>query len=128
MCEIDFGDGDPVYGFTQRQRKARKEHRCDLCRGAIPSGSTYFYASWIYDHRPDWEHVCAVCAADIEAFSKAHEGFFMADSFLHYLDECIAEGDEESEAWIPMRDRIHARCEETRAQRAALAKAYGVTE
>lgn len=110
MCEIDFSDGDPVAGYRPTWRKARKDHRCDCCGAAIAKGERYRYASWIYDHEPDWERACTSCADDMQSFGEAHGSFFFADSFEHYLDGCISEEDEEDRAtWLPMLERLRAR-------------------
>lgn len=119
MCEIEL-DGDPVVGFRQQTRRARKEHRCDCCGAPIKPGDTYVYSSWIYDREPDWEKECAACAADNREFSSAHGVYLFASAFYTYLNECVfdpyaEEDDDDAKRWRPMLERLKARMEGARA-------------
>ena len=120
MCEIEF-DGDPVVGFRQQTRKARKTHVCDCCGSTIKPGDAYLYASWIADRKPDWEKQCAACADDNREFSKAHGVCLFADAFYTYLNECVfdpyagEDEDEDAKRWRPMLERLKARMAGARA-------------
>lgn len=49
--------------FVKVTRRARKEHRCCECRGAIKPGELYHYASGIWLGKPDQFKTCAECQA-----------------------------------------------------------------
>lgn len=109
MCEIDMGDGEPIEGYTEKNRKARKEHRCTICGGRIASGERYAYRSGICDREPFSEKSCAACLDDDRQFSHAHHVSGVGGWLPDLLDECIAEREPGWEKWAAMRERMRSR-------------------
>jgi len=57
MCQTD----EVPRAWTEKWRKARKDHKCIACRESIRSGHRYHYSSGIWENRPaDFKH-CARC-------------------------------------------------------------------
>lgn len=54
--------------FRQKERVARKEHKCCECRAPIVPGETYTYSSGIWDGGASDFKQCQICA---EVFSAA---------------------------------------------------------
>src|SRR5262245_59374190 len=110
MCVIDFDDGERWTIFRQEQATARKPYQCNSCRRPIRKGERYLRHFSVIHGKSESEKMCCDCAYDMETFGAAHGvGGWMPSDFRHVLNECIAEGDEESEAnWMPMYDRLQA--------------------
>lgn len=53
--------------FQATHPRARKQHRCDMCRRTIEVGEIYRRQGYIWDGRADSNHLCSQC----EAFAKA---------------------------------------------------------
>ena len=49
MCSFDF-DGDRADAWVEHTRKARREHRCELCGWTILKGNRYIEIRSLYDH------------------------------------------------------------------------------
>jgi hypothetical protein len=65
---------------------------------------------YVFEGESDHECACLACATGIDAFVKEHGGGPIPSGFARTLDECIADGDEESEkTWKPMLEALHAR-------------------
>jgi hypothetical protein len=109
MCEIDTGDGEPIYGYSATTRKARKHHSCTVCGGPISPGESYTYRSGICDSEPWSEKSCALCLVDDKEFSKAHDVGGVGSMLPDYLDDCIQERGPGWEKWRAMRERLRAR-------------------
>ena len=67
--------------LTNRQRKARKQHICDLCGKPIPKGAEYIYTTFVCD--------CMIC----EEHRHIHCDAMMNAAFTEYdaesYDECL---------------------------------------
>lgn len=68
---------------TMRVSKARKQHRCSVCRRAIVPGEVYGYYSGKFDGEFSTDHVCRRCEYDI----------------VRIVEHELAEGCRWSEAW-----------------------------
>lgn len=108
MCYVNFDDSPSCW--NERKQKARKEHRCSCCHATIQVGETYVYQFWISDGDPCKAKSCLACEEIANVFGKEHDGQRpFADSLRSFVDECIADGDEDSQRWQPMLDAIDAR-------------------
>ena len=58
MCDSECDRPD---AYSERVRKARKDHRCCACRETIRKGDRYFYTSGIWDGRPESYKHCIRC-------------------------------------------------------------------
>jgi hypothetical protein len=108
MCVIEF---DPVEVWEEHRRKARKHHRCACCGAPVRPGDYYRTIFAVGEDGMLFEKSCEACGAARDAFAEAHDGSSPnPTSFIQVLNECIAEGDRESEAqWQPMLQGIAAR-------------------
>lgn len=103
MCVID-DDGDRCELWSEFHRTARKQHKCDACRGVIAAGERYLVHYSRYDgEENDRAKMCGACEVVRDKFKDSPGHLIPAPSFLReILEECIADGDEESEAmWKP---------------------------
>lgn len=106
MCDLYLDEA--VEAYTHQHRKARKQHVCTVCRGVIKAGEKYHHTSWVFEGSASSEKECEACNADRSTFGADHDQTPLAGDFVHYLRECIAEGDDE-EKWKPMLKRIESR-------------------
>lgn len=109
MCQIE--DGDRFDVFTETLRKARKTHKCDCCKGNIAIGARYLVHFSVYEGEPSSQKMCAPCNSDRHKFADAHGGSLAQPLYFpEMLDECILDGDKESEQmWKPMLEAIAGR-------------------
>jgi len=56
-----MSDFEMPSAFTEKERKARKEHKCCECNQKINIGERYQYCSGIWDGRPDSYKTCLSC-------------------------------------------------------------------
>jgi hypothetical protein len=110
MCYIDL---DPCEVWSERTRKARKEHRCSSCCRTIAVGETYIVHFSIFEGDRLSNKCCMECDRDRDTFATAHEGNLPTpDFFPQMLADCISEGDDDEDDpatnWQPMLDRIEA--------------------
>lgn len=119
MCEI-YDDGDYCTIWNERERKARKPHRCSCCRSTIQPGTVYIVHFSLFDGDATSEKMCVECVADRQAFADAHGGIlFNPGSFLLRLSDCISEGDEDDRRWVGMLDGIQRKRDAARSRAAA---------
>lgn len=90
MC--DYG-ADPAEAWKEVRRKARKDHRCEECRGLIRRGSTYTYVSAIWDGRPNSYKMHTVChdvnrAIGNEMCGGTYTLGGLFESIREHYDEC----------------------------------------
>ena len=91
MCEMTNDGWEPKV-WSESRRKARKEHRCESCRGTIRVGAVYFVHFSVFDDSVTNEKCCSRCQADRQAFAKEPGHLLpMPSSFTESLDECIAD-------------------------------------
>jgi len=69
-------DGSNAF-FSEKPRRARKEHKCCECGEVIAVGATYYYASGKSDGDIFTERTCAVCREIRDAFSCGSYTFEM---------------------------------------------------
>lgn len=101
MCSIGEGDGPDF--CSSSTRTARKGHRCTACRRMILPGEKYVATAFAYEGVFKSEKSCTECDTAIEAFGDAHDGYPFPSSLLAALQDCIEEGDEESDRlWRPV--------------------------
>jgi hypothetical protein len=68
MCQVP--DWETASFHTEHWRRARKEHRCQECRGAIAIGERHLYVTMKVDDVTN-HRVCWFCDALGEAFGRA---------------------------------------------------------
>lgn len=109
MCDID--DGDRASVWCETWRKARKQHRCDGCGAAILPGERYIVHFSKYEGEVSSAKLCAACDLIRTQFAEAHGHVTPFPGTLREtLDNCIDDGDEESEQkWKPMLAEMDAR-------------------
>ena len=67
--------------LTNKQRKARKPHTCDICGKSIPKGAEYIYITYVCDGSIYEEHRHIHCDAMIDAAFTEYD----AESY----EECL---------------------------------------
>lgn len=110
MCEI--GELDPCSAWSETERKARKQHRCNCCRGLIAPKERYLVNFNVHEGEMSSTRMCLACAAARKLFCEDHTDGQLCDgpTFRELLLGCIADGDEESDQkWRPMLDAMKAR-------------------
>lgn len=60
------GDGEAPSVFTECERKARKQHRCDCCHETIAPGQRYGNTFGVWDGNPETVKRCSRCQAIYE--------------------------------------------------------------
>ena len=65
---LDSGDYDSCTVYNEKDRKARKPHKCLECGRIIEPGEIYIYGSGIFDHAPFNHATCADCQSVIKEF------------------------------------------------------------
>lgn len=104
MCYVDL---EPCEVWNERQRKARKSHRCECCRGTIAAGEMYFAHFSVFEGDATNAKMCLRCNTDRDLFAAAHDGKLPTPGgFYAMLRECISENDPDDDRWRPMADRI----------------------
>lgn len=68
-CEIDNDYCEMPECFTEKDRKARKEHACVECLRTIQPGEKYRYESGIWDGEAKSHKTCADCLSVRSAFA-----------------------------------------------------------
>lgn len=108
MCVIDLKGQCEVW--NEVERTARKPHRCSCCQAEILPGHRYCSHFSKFEGDVTAEKMCGACQEARGAFAHAHDSALPCPSyFLTLLEECIADGDEESERqWTPMLAAIRA--------------------
>ena len=109
MCEIDMDSWCELW--SERAVRARKAHICSECRRAIDPGETYVVHFSKFEGDVSYGKICGTCESDRDQFRTAHNGAMYAPpAFDECLEQCIAEGDEESDrVWAPMLARLRDR-------------------
>ena len=105
MCSLDY---DVCDVWAEHERVARTPHRCSSCWRVIYVTERYVVHFSVYAGSAVSGKLCHQCKAIRASFSDAHEGMIPLPSALaSTLEECIAEGDGESETrWRPMLNEI----------------------
>jgi hypothetical protein len=110
MCDIgDIHDLCSVW--NEARVRARKRHACMECRGPIEPGTSYTKHFSVFDGDVTHGKICAFCWRTWVLFSRAHNGYRTAPpSLIEVLNNCIAEGDEESDrVWSPLLNALYER-------------------
>ena len=109
MCYIDL---EPCEVWEERERKARKEHRCSCCHGAILAGQVYLVHFSVFEGTATSGKMCTACRDDRATFAADHDGTLCTPSYFpQMLRECIGEFFDEADAahWKAMLGRINGR-------------------
>ncbi len=117
MCTLDLVMAKV---WSERQQRARKQHRCSACHGPIAAGELYWTHFSVCDTEKSFEKLCALCYADRAEFAAAHDGSLPNPAALMWvIEECIEEnswanehygGDPaENRRWQAMLERMTAR-------------------
>lgn len=64
--------------FSQKERFARKDHRCCECVEVIPKGTLYLYSSGVWDGQGRSYKTCSPCAA-VRQEALTHEAADMPE-------------------------------------------------
>jgi hypothetical protein len=113
MCVVDF-DGDYCTVWNERTVTARKAYRCSCCGGPIQPGEKCVYHFSVYDHHPTSERCCLACDRVRQEFTAGHDVEIRPGYIQFALENCIADGDEDSKMWRVALDEIRARAARTR--------------
>ena len=115
MCVIETDSYAEVWEETIIQ-KSRKDHKCSCCGTTIKSASSYLYHFDVFEGNASTEKMCMDCLSDRWKFTAEHGGYVPCpSSFTMMLQDCIADGDEESEKiWEPMLRKIDDRIRSSR--------------
>jgi hypothetical protein len=70
---MSCGDDNPAQGWTDKHRRARKDHRCDACCETIRRGDIYCYMTGIWEDGPEAWKYCLRCEAVSNAISAHGE-------------------------------------------------------
>jgi hypothetical protein len=90
MCDLDFDEYATVWD-EHLVSKARKEHDCDSCGGAIGIGDSYVAHFSVFDGNPNHEKQCLRCRTISNAFHREHGTSVNPGSLLDYLVHCLDE-------------------------------------
>ncbi len=110
MCDIDL---EPSDFWSERKAKARKQHRCDCCGGAIRPGDVYLRHFSVYDGVAVTEKECPACMEMGERFAKEHGQRSNPSYMGQLLRDCLDSG--EGDHWRADIDAMKARKEAARA-------------
>jgi hypothetical protein len=113
MCDLSGEETAAVWSVLHP--KARKEHRCDCCRGRIRPGERYMKVSAVYDGSASTEKACPRCRLALERFGKEHRYTPSPSSFEEYLAECVLWTKESRVKWAPTLRALKARSVEARS-------------
>jgi hypothetical protein len=111
MCYIDCDEYAEIW--QESVIVARKDHQCDCCLGTIRAGAAYTKHFSLQDSQVFAEKMCGPCSLAVEAFWHDHGTRFCPSQMWEALENCIAEGDEDSKRWLfailGMKRRANAR-------------------
>ena len=96
--------------FEQVIRKARKQHRCCECGGAITPGDYYQYAHGIWADGPAGFKTCIPCARlrrDIETEGRRKDCYWepIALGYLGEYIDCYTGDSEITKRWAEMKSK-----------------------
>jgi hypothetical protein len=109
MCEVAWPNDDVHSVWREKTVAARKPYRCNCCGATIQPGEKCVYHFSVYDHQPTSERCCLACDAVREAFDRDHGANPLPSYTQEALQNCIADGDEDSQRWQVLLDEIRAR-------------------
>jgi len=93
MCNIDYADVSCDF-YSERQPKARKDHRCGDCGRTITAGEQYTYISGSWDGDFSTHKQCAHCSKVGLLLSKHCGGYLFGE-----MDEDLIEHVHPSIPW-----------------------------
>lgn len=119
MCDIDYDDGEHCAMWEERKvGKAKKDHKCSCCGGAIAKGDSYVTHFSIFGNEPWHEKKCLPCDQIVQDFKKEHDGQSGIPSYIpELLHHCIDEEGADSEAgkkWQAALDEMTRRFDATK--------------
>ena len=87
-CSCAYGqEGELPEAFSEKMRKAIKQHKCCECGRTIERGELYRYASGIWEGRPNSYKTCLDCRILGDVFFCGGWAFgTLWDSFREWLD------------------------------------------
>lgn len=83
MCSID---GDQPHAYSDHDRRARKDHKCDECSRTIERGETYRRAFSVYDGSVYTYKTCAHCQVGQAWLLENCDGF-MHHGLIEEMEE-----------------------------------------
>lgn len=108
MC--DFEPEDTAEVWRETSRRARGAHCCSACGGTIQPGDRYVEFFSVFEGDAAVAKACLACSGALGDFAAAHDGWRPWPSELHrILEDCIADGDEDSDRWRPVLEALRAR-------------------
>lgn len=109
MCQIDPYEYGYANLWVEKARKARKEHRCDVCLAFVENGERYVVHTSTYDGSVFSEKICLACDEKRERFETAHDISLSPEGYWEFLNECIEEDSGDTLEWRRDRFRIARR-------------------
>ena len=88
-CTVETDCDEGPSFFSSRERKARKEHKCNECRRIISPGETYEYIAGVWDGSFDTYKTCSDCLSVRDEFFKS--GYILSDIWMdlrEYIFDC----------------------------------------
>lgn len=99
MCSLHGEETATIWNVSHP--KARIEHRCDCCGGAIPAGERYALTNALNDGHWSNAKSCFGCATIINEFGEEHRFYPWPGTFPEYLTECASWDEESARHWAP---------------------------
>lgn len=89
MCDSIGDFAEPFDFCTESQPTARKQYRCDCCRGSINKGETYLKHTSKFEGEISTERMCAGCFVDWAVFVREHQFFTSPSNAPDMYYECV---------------------------------------
>lgn len=106
MCSIDLEECEV---WSEKERRARKQHECSSCGAPIKSGSIYLVHFSIFAGNITSENMCKPCVTVRRRFAEEHGQSFTPGSLFEILEECVSEWDADSWRWRVALNRLRKR-------------------
>lgn len=91
MCDIDY-DGEECQVWQETViKKARKEHKCNACRGVINPGDSYLKHFSVYDGYVTSNKACKDCHELSTEFLNDHGVTYPPYALRSNIQECFWE-------------------------------------
>lgn len=113
MCSSGLS-GDACDVWNEYFPRARKDHGCDGCGGAIHRRDLYLSHRSLFEGYWSSGKLCLACWYAREEFVGEHRGSLIPApaALSDVIQDCISDGDEDSELrWGPMLEGMRARRE-----------------
>lgn len=94
-----MSDWEPCELWIEKERKARKTHKCDCCQGVIEPKTQYFTHFSVFQGDATSAKMCKFCFDDRSRYSDAYDqDLFCPTQMELELKECISQDDDPSVA------------------------------